>query len=638
MTGLCRRVAALVLFGIVIAAPSVQARERVALVIGNGDYENAPLLPNPPNDARAMVEALEALDFEVVTGFDVDRKEMAATFHRFSAALRGASVGLFFYAGHGLQVEGRNYLVPVDADLGSEADLHFEAVPLDLVLGELERVRRTSVVFLDACRDNPLARNLARRMGPARSSSVGRGLAAVDAGIGTLIAYATQPGNVALDGSGKHSPFTAALLEHIGAPGIEARQMLTRVRQEVISTTDGEQVPWDHSSLTGDFFFNRKASEPAPPPAEVAKPEPDSAQGELDVALELEFWQAIKDSRSPDVYRAYLKRFPDGTFAPIAQARIDVVKSEATETTATASVQATPADDAASTASGTEAYATGAPTASGGGTASQDVDAPASPAAKAQETGPEASPPPSDTQTALLTPGPADEADAEPEQAAREAEAPEAVEPAPEEDEEKPDDADLSRAEKMRIQRSLRALGLYRGAIDALFGPGTRGAITAWQRSIGATQSGVLTEAETRRLHAAAADREREREAEREERAEAAAETTAEQGGGRGTSPSVATAPATSSYEGRWSGSDTTSGWSVNLHISGNRVTGDIIYSGLHGTANGLIRGTIDSNGYVAAVMNSNQMLERRLRGRLPRLTLDDGGYRGGGSFTMQRQ
>src|SRR5262249_10208564 len=159
-----------------------------------------------------------------------------------------ADVALVFYAGHGLQVNGRNYLVPVDGKLDKESDLLFQAVPLDVIQGLMEQSQRTNIMILDACRDNPLARNLARSMG-TRSAGIGRGLGQTQAGIGTLIVYATQPGNVALDGEGKDSPFTTALLAHLETPGLEVRQVFTRVRQSVIQSTKGKQVPWDSSSL-----------------------------------------------------------------------------------------------------------------------------------------------------------------------------------------------------------------------------------------------------------------------------------------------------------------------------------------------------------------------------------------------------
>ncbi len=233
----------------------LSAAERVALVIGNQAYRHTTVLNNPGNDARGIATVLRRLSFDVDLQTDIDYRAMRSAVRRFSTRLEGAEVGIFYYAGHALQVDGRNYLAPVDARLADKVDLHFEAVSLDLVLTQLEREPRTSLVFLDACRDNPLARNLARSMGFGRSAAVGRGLSRVSAGIGTLVTYATQPGNIAEDGTGRNSPFTAALLSHIETPGLEVRQVLTRVRNDVLSATGGRQVPWDHSSLTGDFYF-----------------------------------------------------------------------------------------------------------------------------------------------------------------------------------------------------------------------------------------------------------------------------------------------------------------------------------------------------------------------------------------------
>jgi uncharacterized caspase-like protein len=206
------------------------AESRVALVMGNTAYQHAPALANPLNDAVAMAAALRRLDFAVEEALDLDRRGMLEALRRFSGLLASADVGLFYYAGHALQVSGRNYLVPVDASLEREADLLFQAIDLALVLRLLEERPRTSIVVLDACRDNPLARSLARSMGRTRSQAVGRGLAAIESGIGTLIAYATEPDDVALDGEGDHSPFTAALLDHIETPALEIRQMLSRAR------------------------------------------------------------------------------------------------------------------------------------------------------------------------------------------------------------------------------------------------------------------------------------------------------------------------------------------------------------------------------------------------------------------------
>ena len=171
----------------------------------------------------------------------------------FAKAARGAEVTLFFYAGHGLQVEGENYLVPVDARLADEVDLDLEAFELAKFM---RRMRGgTNLVFLDACRDNPLASNLVRSMGPTRSAAVGRGLGRVETGSGTLIAYATQPGNVADDGEGRNSPFTGALLAHIATPGLSVDALLARVTDDVMKGTGERQQPWRHSSLRKPFYF-----------------------------------------------------------------------------------------------------------------------------------------------------------------------------------------------------------------------------------------------------------------------------------------------------------------------------------------------------------------------------------------------
>ncbi|MCG6859207.1 MAG: caspase family protein [Salaquimonas sp.] len=235
---------------------SASQERRVALVIGNSAYENVPELPNPRNDAEAISAALTRLDFEVIEGLDLKRPQLVDKIRQFARQMRGADIALLFYAGHGLQVGGRNYLVPVDTELLDEADLEFETVPLDVIMAQMEREPRTNLIFLDACRNNPLARNLARSMG-TRSAGVGRGLAPIESGVGTLIAFATQPGNVALDGDNGNSPFTSALIKHIETPGEDIAVVLRKVRQDVIDETDGRQVPWGNSSLTGSVILKR---------------------------------------------------------------------------------------------------------------------------------------------------------------------------------------------------------------------------------------------------------------------------------------------------------------------------------------------------------------------------------------------
>ena len=174
----------------------------------------------------------------------------------FGRRLEGADLALFFYAGHGLQVGGKNYLVPVDAKLERPGDLALDAVEIGTVMAQMEAEKRVNLVFLDACRDNPLARSLARSLG-TRGIAVGSGLASVQSAIGTMIAYATQPDNVALDGEGRNSPFTAALLKHIATPNVEISAVMRRVRADVIAATREQQVPWDHSSLIGEVILAR---------------------------------------------------------------------------------------------------------------------------------------------------------------------------------------------------------------------------------------------------------------------------------------------------------------------------------------------------------------------------------------------
>ena len=187
-----------------------QTERRVALVIGNSAYKNTVPLPNPRNDAQAIGAALRRVGFNVDVRVDVDKRGFDDALRRFGDRLEGATAAVFFYAGHGLQVDGRNYLLPVDARLEKARDLTYETVDVSTVLREMEATRRVNLVFLDACRDNPLSRSLANALG-TRSVAVGRGLAPVDAATGTLISYATKDGNTAADGAGRNSPFTTAL-------------------------------------------------------------------------------------------------------------------------------------------------------------------------------------------------------------------------------------------------------------------------------------------------------------------------------------------------------------------------------------------------------------------------------------------
>jgi uncharacterized caspase-like protein len=193
-------------------------------------------------------------------GLDLNKAAFDAKIREFTAVLRGADVGVFFYAGHGLQVGGHNYLVPIDAQLTTAEALDVEMIGLDLIHQTMEREAETSILFFDACRDNPFSRNLARALG-TRSSEIGRGLAPVENGVGTLISFSTQPGNVASDGEGRHSPYSSALIKQLNTSNDDVSSMLIDVRNEVMKETGRKQVPWENSALTSRFYFKPTAQE-----------------------------------------------------------------------------------------------------------------------------------------------------------------------------------------------------------------------------------------------------------------------------------------------------------------------------------------------------------------------------------------
>ncbi|MCA6121780.1 caspase family protein [Bradyrhizobium sp. WSM 1704] len=246
-------------------AKAVEGSRRVALVIGNGSYAHVKALPNPPNDARAMAKSLREIGFTVSEGLDLDREAMQRTIRDFLREAARSQIAVVYYAGHGVQVDGRNYLVPVDVAFKADGRTTDAMVDMDTITAGLDDQIRTNILILDACRNNPMAPQLASA-GASRGIEGGSpGLAAPTSlgtgstlGAGTLIAFATAPGQVALDGEGANSPFSAALSRHIGTPGLEVQQMLTRVRAEVVAATKGKQVPWSNSSLLGEVFLAEK--------------------------------------------------------------------------------------------------------------------------------------------------------------------------------------------------------------------------------------------------------------------------------------------------------------------------------------------------------------------------------------------
>lgn len=310
------------------------AEKRVALVVGNSAYRHAAPLKNPRNDANDMVSKLRKHGFEVISGTDLNRTALERKVRDFSAAISDADVALFYYAGHGLQVNGVNYLAPVDAKLNKEADLDFESIRLDLVLRQMQRSKRINLVFLDACRDNPLAQSL---KAASRSLNVASGLAPVDKAAGMLISFATEPGNVALDGDGRNSPFTSALLKHIDATDASINDVMIEVRKDVMEATKGAQVPWENSSLTGQFYFNPSRSVSDKTAALTGSSAATKVITVADETVEHTFWTSVESSKTPELYEAYLQRYPNGVYAPIAKARLSAVRSIAVEPRDTAS-------------------------------------------------------------------------------------------------------------------------------------------------------------------------------------------------------------------------------------------------------------------------------------------------------------
>jgi hypothetical protein len=304
------------------ARDSAKADKRVAFVVGNGAYKNVAALPNPPIDAKAMAAVLRNVGFEVVEGTNLTRDIMTERLLEFGQKAQGADVAVFFYAGHGIAIGGTNYLLPIDADIKSEMDVKLgAAINIDLTLDQTMSDAKVKLVFLDACRDNPFAAKI-KSNATTRSVSVQSGLAEMKSGEGTLIAFATGPGQTALDGhEGTNSPFTRALIDNITQPGVEIQQAMTKVRAEVNEQTNKGQLPWGHTNLIGSVYLNPAPEPPAAAAAASNAPAPvASVSGNTDV--ELEFWRSIKDSNKPEELNAYLSSYPNGQFKSLALARI----------------------------------------------------------------------------------------------------------------------------------------------------------------------------------------------------------------------------------------------------------------------------------------------------------------------------
>ena len=302
--------ALLAVLALMLSAFPAVAEKRVALVVGNAAYKEAPLR-NPANDARAMGEALRRAGFDVILRQNLTKPQLERAIAEFGDKLAGGgdTVGLFFYAGHGMQLRGRNYLIPVDATIANEQRVRIETVDVDLVLEQMQAANvRVSVAILDACRNNPFER---------RFRSTGGGLAQMDAPEGTLIAYATAPGTVAADGEGANGLYTAELLRALARPGLKIEEVFKQTRAGVVRASGNAQVPWESSSLTGDFYFNA----PLPGAAVAAAPPPSAPAVAAPTRGELESWEAVKGGRLKEL-EEFIDEFPDGQFAPLARVRI----------------------------------------------------------------------------------------------------------------------------------------------------------------------------------------------------------------------------------------------------------------------------------------------------------------------------
>jgi hypothetical protein len=303
-------VAAISCFSLILTATAL-ADKRFALVVGNSAYQSVTPLDNPKNDASLMARTLAGLGFVLIGGgaqLDLDKAALDKAVQSFGQQIQGADVALFYYAGHGVQVSGANYLVPINANPTRETDVDFQMVDINLVLRQMQGAgTRLNLVILDACRNNPF--------GGRGLRASGGGLAQMHAPEGTLISYATQPGNVAQDGADGDSPYTRALAATIDRAGLDIFQTFNEVGLMVKRETGGAQQPWVSSSpIDGNFYFK-------PPPAGA----PSSGRSDQD-NVEITFWNSIKDSQNPQLFDAYLKRYPNGAFADIARISFEQFK------------------------------------------------------------------------------------------------------------------------------------------------------------------------------------------------------------------------------------------------------------------------------------------------------------------------
>jgi len=294
------------------------AAERVALVIGNGTYLKVPTLPNPTRDAVDIGRALERLNFKVTQIQNATAQEMRKAVVDFGRAAEGSEMAVVFYAGHGMEVGGENWLIPISAELLSDADIESEAISLRSINLQVSKARQLGLVILDACRNNPFAAKMKRSLS---SRAVARGLAPTEPLDNVLIAYAARDGTTASDGDGRNSPFTTALLQHIETPGLEVSFLFRRVRDDVMKATKREQQPFVYGSLSKEEIYLR-----VPAPVTINRPASDSISAAS--TEDEKFWQAARTSTVTGLFDEYLARFPRGSHVTEARQRIKDLKSK----------------------------------------------------------------------------------------------------------------------------------------------------------------------------------------------------------------------------------------------------------------------------------------------------------------------
>jgi hypothetical protein len=294
------------------------AEKRVALVIGNGAYASAPRLPNPRNDAEDVAVALKRSGFETIVGLDLDKAGMDDATIRFARAVRDADVALMYYSGHAMQFAGINYLMPIDAKLSDEADLR-RMTRVDEVVADLQQARTVRILVLDSCRDNPLAEELKRSIGLSRAASMQRGLARIDTPHGMIVAFATQAGSTAADGTGRNSPYTAAFMRYIEAQD-EIGTVFRRISADVYEATKHAQLPELSLSLIGEYYLRGSAPATTSPVTPTTMP-PATSEAERT-------WPFVKDATSVAVLDDFIQRYGDTIYTTMARERRDELKKK----------------------------------------------------------------------------------------------------------------------------------------------------------------------------------------------------------------------------------------------------------------------------------------------------------------------